>query len=64
MKPDQFWVVKCTHSAGQYNDSDEFSIIDMNDNMIVKDAGSWREPLDRIVLAHNKCVMEMEMEKR
>lgn len=64
MRPDQYWVVKCTHAAGQYNDSDEFSIVDMNDNVVVKNCSAWRESLDRIVLAHNKCMMAMEQDNK
>ena len=64
MKPNQYWVVKCTYAAEQHNDFDGFSIVDMDGNMVAENVGSWREPLDRIVLAHNKCILGMEQDNK
>jgi len=58
MKKSQFWIVKKTHSAAQYNDSDQYEMFDGNGKQISACKYSIRETLDILAEEHNKSFLQ------
>lgn len=62
MDPKHLWMLRVYGGKEQYNDPEKYDIVNMCEDTVVKDCEG--RGLAGIIMAHNKCVLEMEKENK